>query len=254
MGNNKLFFGENGILSAKLGTSDVKIYLGKDLMYEPSTIIVAKFVKNKGDGATIISGGKPTAYFEEIVIDGVEQQKIASAYTFDTYGEHTIEYTLLTPHVISDYSFSKCAKMTSIRIPNDVTSIGQYALQGCGFTSIDIPSSVTSIGDSAFESCSSLSSCTIGSGVTSIGDGAFLACTNLTSIDIPDSVTSIGDNAFNGCNSLTSVTVNAVTPPRLGKTTFANNARGRLIYVHSSSVNAYKIAWSEYASDIVAIK
>lgn len=210
MGNNKLFFGKNGILSAKLGISDVKMYLGNTLVYEPITVIVAKFIKNKGDGATIISGSEPTKYFEKIVIDGVEQRKPVSAYTFDTSGEHTIEYTLLTPHVITDYSFGKCVKMTSVTIPNDVTSIGS---------------------------------------------SAFYGCSDLTSVVIPNSVTSIGDEAFYGCERLASVTVNAVTPPKLlSKGVFANNAKGRLIYVPSSSVKEYQLEWSEYASDIVAIK
>ena len=232
MGNNKLLFGENSILSAKLGISDVKMYLGNTLVYEPITVIVAKFIKIRGDGETIISGSEPTEYFKKIVIDGVEQSKPISAFTFDTYGEHTIEYTLLTPHVISDYSFSKCSKMTSITIPNDVTSIGKETFYGCnGLTSIVIPNNVTSIGGGAFYICSSLTSCTIGSGVTSIGDVA-----------------------LSNCTSLTSVTVNAVTPPTLGKNAFANNAKGRLIYVPSSSVKKYQQDWFEYASDIVAIK
>ena len=232
MGNNKLLFGENAILSAKLGISDVKGYLGNTLVYEPITVIVAKFIKIRGDGETFISGSEPTKYFKKIVIDGVEQRRPISAFTFDTYGEHTIEYTLLTPHVISDESFVKCIKMTSITIPNDVTSIGSSAFYGCkGFTSVVIPNSVTSIGDKAFYLCGGLTSCTIGSGVTSIGVGAF------------------GD-----CESLASVTVNAVTPPKLGKFVFDNNARDRLIFVPSSSVKEYQQDWSEYASDIVAIK
>jgi hypothetical protein len=56
------------------------------------------------------------------------------------------------------------AHATSITIPNDVTSIGHNAFDGCSsLTSITIPSSVTSIGSNAFYNCSSLATVTIDS-------------------------------------------------------------------------------------------
>ncbi len=87
------------------------------------------------------------------------------------------------------------------------------AFRGCSsLTSITIPDSVTSIGYEAFYDCSSLTSVTIGNSVTFIGGSAFQGCIGLTSITIPDSVTFIGGSAFEGCRSLTSVTIgNSVT-------------------------------------------
>ena len=78
--------------------------------------------------------------------------------------------------------------------------------------------------------------------------------TSLTSVTIPSGVTSIGVAAFNGCRGLTSVTVNATTPPTLGKYVFTST-NNYPIYVPSESVNAYKAAtnWSTYASRIQAI-
>ena len=91
-------------------------------------------------------------------------------------------------------------------IPNNVTSIGDWAFYGCdGLTSIEIPNSVTSIGDNAFSGCSGLTSVVIPGSVTSIGNYAFFGCSGLTSVTIGNSVTSIGDNAFFGCSGLTEI-------------------------------------------------
>ena len=116
-------------------------------------------------------------------------------------------------YVIGNEAFKGCNGLTSITIPNSVTSIGSYAFYGCsGLTSIVIPNSVTSIGSYAFYGCKGLTSVTIPNSVTSILGATFSGCTGLTSITIPNSVTSIGNDAFYNCTGLTSVTIpNSVT-------------------------------------------
>ena len=114
---------------------------------------------------------------------------------------------------IPAYFTMGCSGLTSVTIPNSVTSIGDGAFSYCsGLTSVTIPNSVTYIGEYAFEYCSGLTSVTIGNSVTEIGDHAFSGCSGLTSIDIPNSVTSIRSYAFEDCSGLTSVTIpNSVT-------------------------------------------
>ena len=151
---------------------------------------------------------------------------------------------------IRDYTFYNCSSLTSVTIPNSVTNIGRSAFYSCsGLTSVTIPNSVTSIGDNAFRGCTGLTSVTIGNSVTSIGDNAFRDCTGLTSVTIPNSVTSIGVAAFYMCTGLTSVTIEAETPPTLDKSVFTstNNCP---IYVPCGTLDAYKTAWSAYASRI----
>ena len=109
---------------------------------------------------------------------------------------------------IGSFAFKFCTSLTSIVIPNSVTSIYFGAFSGCdSLTSIEIPNSVTSIGSEAFLDCDSLTSVVIGESVTNIGNCAFSDCDSLTSIEIPNSVTSIGSEAFLDCDSLTSVVI-----------------------------------------------
>ena len=55
-------------------------------------------------------------------------------------------------------AFYRCKSLTSITIPNSVTSIETYAFMYSGLTSVIIPNSVISIGTEAFRDCTSLKS------------------------------------------------------------------------------------------------
>lgn len=88
---------------------------------------------------------------------------------------------------IEDSAFRTCKTLTSIEIPDSVTSIGEAAFWGCdSLTSVIIPKKVTSLGNYAFENCDNLTSVTIPESLTQIGGGAFEYCDNLESVYISD--------------------------------------------------------------------
>ena len=100
---------------------------------------------------------------------------------------------------------AKDTEITTCTIHNETRFILEAFSACSGLTSITIPESVTSIGEYAFYGCRSLTSIKIPDSVTSIEGRTFYGCSSLTSITIPDSVTSIGDEAFSGCRRLTKV-------------------------------------------------
>ena len=96
-------------------------------------------------------------------------------------------------------------RLTSVVIPDGVTSIGGGAFRGNQLTSVTIPDGVTSIGGGAFQN-NQLTSVTIPDGVTFIGNWAFHG-NQLTSVTISASVTTIGNHAFAENPQLASVTI-----------------------------------------------
>ncbi len=138
--------------------------------------------------------------------------------------------------IIPGYCCNDLTRLTSIEIPNSVTSIGRSAFVGCtGITSIEIPSNVTLIEMGAFGGCTGLTSIYFNAEDCNVyydtfaGSGAFVGCpiekfvfgesvkiipsycccdmTRLTLIKIPKNVTSIRFNAFSGCTGVTSIEI-----------------------------------------------
>ena len=136
------------------------------------------------------------------------------------------------------------ANVTYNEVTYTVTGIKEQVFANCSaLTSVSLPDGLTSIGNAAFEYCSSLATVSIGNGVTTIGNNAFYACWALTQFNVdeaneaycsdggvlfnkdkttllqypaskpetdyavPAGVTSIAEYAFAGSNALTEVTL-----------------------------------------------
>ena len=123
---------------------------------------------------------------------------LVKAKNKDIAGEIVIPSTYNGKKVIlADSAFSRCSKITSVTIPDSVTTISHDAFFNCSsLISISIPDSVTSIDYSAFGACVSLVSVTIPDSVISIWNSAFSNCTALASVILGTNVTSIGSAAF----------------------------------------------------------
>ena len=159
---------------------------------------------------------------------------------------------------IGDYAFNGCYSLAAITIPDGVTSIGDSAFSSCrSLAAITIPDGVTFIGGSAFNSCYSLAAITIPDGVTSIGGSVFTNCYSLVAITIPDGVTSIGRSAFNGCGSvcLYDFSKHTAVPSLSGTNAFTGIPADCEIRVPAALYDEWIAAtnWSTYASYIVAV-
>lgn len=124
------------------------------------------------------------------------------------------------------------SKLTSITIPNSVTSIGESAFCSCtGLTSVNIPNSVTNIGYKAFYDCEYIETVVLGTGIKYIGNYSF------------------GNN-----KRIYEVTCYATVPPTIESNTFGGFAKENVpLYVPSNCIRKYKAHtyWSEF--DIQAL-
>ncbi len=108
---------------------------------------------------------------------------------------------------IGNYAFTHCDQLTSVQLPNSVTSISSHAFSYTGITSIELPERLTNIGTYAFTHCDDLTSVVVPVGVTSIGGYTFSCSQSLTSVTLPDGLTTIGEYAFSSCDNLETVVV-----------------------------------------------
>lgn len=177
--------------SYAIGTYDMELY-GTDRSY------------------MILGGGYQTYFSSPTAVKRVvigEKVEIGTSAFYNCTSLTTV-YIPESVTSIGDGAFFNCSSLKSIDIPEKVTIIGDSAFGGCtSLTSVYIPKGVTNIEAQAFNGCTSLTSVYIPRGVNSIGNLAFFYCPSLKSVYISDGVTSIGVNTFGQCPSLTSVNI-----------------------------------------------
>ena len=157
---------------------------------------------------------------------------------------------------VGDYFLLDCTGLTSIDLPDGLTSVGSYFLLDCrGLTSIDLPAGLTSVGSRFLGSCTGLTSIDLPDGLTSV-EGYFLSnCTGLTSLTLPAGLKEAGNYFLQNCTGLQELTVLAATPPVLGSEgAFAGVDNTIPVYVPATSTDAYAMAdgWN-YFTDYRAV-
>jgi len=163
---------------------------------------------------SILTSCSSTDKQKDTVVNETRPEKIVQQKTFELNDGH-----LIILEGVTNTGVFQDKGITSITIPDSITTIDDFAFFTNQITTLVIPNSVKSIGRGAFSN-NKLTSITLPDSITVIQDSVFSG-NQLTSITIPNSVTIIGSGAFSG-NKLTSVTIpNSVT--RIRERAFAEN-------------------------------
>lgn len=100
--------------------------------------------------------------------------------------------------VIGQSAFENCTSLEEISLPENLTTVSQYAFAGSALTSIVLPDAVTEIQGHAFENCTSLTSVTFSEHLAVIGYQVFLGCSSLTTVNLGKANFDFSSSNFTG--------------------------------------------------------
>ncbi|MDE7104509.1 MAG: leucine-rich repeat domain-containing protein, partial [Ruminococcus sp.] len=166
----------------------------------------------------------PAEYTSALTLADEEKQHFTDNFVYKIHGDYieitasmtNIEGAIEVPAeidgipvtVIGEHGLAGLSKVTSIKLPDSIVSIGKQAFYGDTLLeTVNIPENVTEISDEAFINCMSLNNITLPKNLTSIGVRAFYGCKKLTEVEIPNTVTSLSEMAFADCQGLTKVNI-----------------------------------------------
>ncbi|MCR5271288.1 MAG: leucine-rich repeat protein [Prevotella sp.] len=127
---------------------------------------------------------------------------------------------------LADDAFSGCTKLTSLRLPRKLQTIGARTFAGCqSLSEFVLPDYITAIGAEAFSGCAALTALSLPESITAIEAGTFRGCTSFTSFELPVGIVRLGDGAFAGCTKLQTFKVNTYNPAAItmGQGVFADD-------------------------------
>lgn len=213
-------------------------------------------------------------------------EKYAASNNIAFVGSQMVKYEISGGYIYFDKSkrtVTDCSiNATSAVIPNQIANItvksmGRGAFDSCNLlTSVTLPEGITSIEDEAFDNCRALTEIIIPAGVMSIGVNALRGCYSLTDIiveeenqnyasengvlfdkakktliqypdakngtgyEIPEGIVTIGESAFSNCKLLEEVTIPG-TVEKIERSAFASCVNLKQVEIPDSviSIGAY---------------
>jgi len=160
---------------------------------------------------------------------------------------------------IPECCFYLQTKLTSLSLPEGITSIGNDAFTQCKITSLTLPASLKTIGARAFSN-NRITQLTIPDKVETIENDAF-AYNSIGNIDFPATLVSLHATAFNW-KSMNEVICRALSVPQTPQTDEFNNSwrpfyqinENCVMKVPAESLEAYKNAWGQYFKSVETIQ
>lgn len=214
--SDNLFKGCTSLWSMDLPTGITSIgeyaFAGAGSNVNFETVIIPEGVITIGHGAFSKVGIKHP-YIQTITIP----KSVTTIEDFCFYGCDRLTTVTFADNselqVIDGYAFDGCSSLSSINIPNTITTFYAGTFEGCSsLQSFTFVNGVTTIPVYFFKGCTSLTEVIMPTTLSTISYGAFRGCTGLTSFDIPASITTLGDSdslkdsPFYGCSNLETVT------------------------------------------------